>query len=152
MIPQVYRSASSISIYLGRFPLWGVADNTKRQQKQWGKTPQLEFGRKLISPQLPLFRAVSEEIQYIGGDSQSPRPIPFSHLLQHAENTLVLFFCYCPPPHCNILQVTFLIRANPLCNTSDGDCWPSRTIPTAAMLHLAMKYPYRFHFVCLFKY
>ena len=35
---------------------------------------------------------------YRGGDSQSPRPVYFSRLLQHAENTLVLFFVICPTP------------------------------------------------------
>ena len=57
-------------------------------------TTQLEFREKLTSPQLPLFRAVSEEFYTGGGDSQSPRPVSFSRLLQHAENTLTLFFCY----------------------------------------------------------
>ena len=56
------------------------------------------------SPLLPLplgclfFRAVSEEFYTRGGDSQSPRSVPFSCLLRHAENTLVLFFCLCPTP------------------------------------------------------
>ena len=36
---------------------------------------------------------------YRGGDSQSPRPVSFSRLLRHAENTLVLFFVICPTPY-----------------------------------------------------
>ena len=36
--------------------------------------------------------SVSEEFYTGGGDSQSPRPVPFSLLLRHAENTLALFF------------------------------------------------------------
>ena len=38
--------------------------------------------------------AVSEEFYTGGGDSQSPRPVPFSRLLRQVENTLALFFCY----------------------------------------------------------
>ena len=41
-----------------------------------------------------IYRAVSEEFHTGRGDSQSPRPVSFSRLLRHAENTLALFFCY----------------------------------------------------------
>ena len=71
------------------------------------KAPQLEFGEKLIFTQLPLLCVVSEEFSMGGvGDSQSPRPIPFSCLLRHTENTLaLLLWCYCPPPQCNALNL-----------------------------------------------
>ena len=55
----------------------GVADNTKKTTKTMGV--------------LLRFRAVSEEFHTGGGNFQSPRPVPFSRLLRHTENTLALF-------------------------------------------------------------
>ena len=45
---------------------------------------------------------------YRGGDSQSPRPVSFSRLLRHAENTLVLFFVICPTPQGIISRLSIL--------------------------------------------
>ena len=49
-------------------------------------------------PATPLLSCCLWRKFYRGGDSQSPRPVSFSRLLWHAENTLVLFFVICPTP------------------------------------------------------
>ena len=72
--------------------------NGRCQSELRHKTPQLEFGEKLICLQLPLFRAVSEEFYRGGGDSQWPHPFPFSLL---PFTTQRIHWCYSlviPPP------------------------------------------------------
>ena len=56
------------------------------------------------------------------GDSQSPRPVPFSRLLRHAENTLALFLWY------HMLSIYTYIGIHRTCTTDTAQTFIHLTL------------------------